>query len=212
MAKKIIKADDGRQTIDHIRQLAWTGQHAAAIDSATQALAAPKTRMRPAEQMSLLDLRAESYIAIGKLDLAMKDAKAMMKMGSKVAGLKVQALNRLALVQMRTGDLNGATKSAAAAVKTKHNNPALRAESLFRLAEAQLRTRQTEAAVETAQKAIALYQELGDDSGAGRAHWALALAYESNRADENAPRRADRVGIVPAGRRRIWHRQCLELR
>ncbi|MBL0345227.1 hypothetical protein [Candidatus Villigracilis affinis] len=186
MAKKIIKADDGRQTIDHIRQLAWTGQHAAAIDSATQALAAPKTRMRPAEQMSLLDLRAESYIAIGKLDLAMKDAKAMMKMGSKVAGLKVQALNRLALVQMRTGDLKAAVKTATAAVKTKHNNPALRAESLFRLAEAQLRTRQTEAAVETAQKAIALYQELGDDSGAGRAHWALALAYfNSNRADDS---------------------------
>ena len=31
--------------------------------------------------MDLLDLRARSYIAIGKLDLAMKDAKAMRKIG-----------------------------------------------------------------------------------------------------------------------------------
>jgi hypothetical protein len=74
--------------------------------------------------MSLLDLRAESYIAIGKLDLAMKDARTMGKISSKlkVAGLKVQALNRLALIQMRTGDLNGAVKSATAAVKASSGN------------------------------------------------------------------------------------------
>ncbi|MFM8427072.1 MAG: hypothetical protein ACKOBL_18060, partial [Chloroflexota bacterium] len=78
-------------TLERIRQLAWTGQHAAAIDSATGALSAPKTRMRPAEQMSLLDLRAESYIALGNLDLAMKDAKAMKTLGT-TAVLKTQAL------------------------------------------------------------------------------------------------------------------------
>ncbi len=172
--------------LSSIRQLAWTGQHAHAIDLATQALSAPK--IKPAMQMDLLDLRAESYIAIGKLDLALKDAKAMMKMSSKlqVAGLKVQALNRLTLVQMRTGDLKAAVKNATTAVKTKHNNPALRAESLFRLAEAQFRTRQSEAATETAQKATALYQELGDLSGAGRAHWSLANAFfDMNHAEES---------------------------
>ena len=67
------------QTVEHVRQLAWTGQHALAIDSATQALATPK--IKPAEQMDLLDLRAESYIAIGKLDLAMKDAKVQRNHG-----------------------------------------------------------------------------------------------------------------------------------
>jgi|GEM_PF-5790398 len=40
----------GSQLIEHIRQLAWTGQHAAAIDSATRALASPK--IKPTEQMS----------------------------------------------------------------------------------------------------------------------------------------------------------------
>jgi tetratricopeptide (TPR) repeat protein len=132
--------------------------------------------------MSLLDLRAESYNAIGKLDLAAKDAKAMKKLGT-TAALKAQALNRLALVQMRTGDLKAAVKSATAAVKASANrqssivNRQLRAESLFRLAEAQVRYGQNEAAIENAQKAIALYQELGDLSGAGRAYWALSLGY-----------------------------------
>ncbi|MBL8103483.1 MAG: GAF domain-containing protein, partial [Anaerolineales bacterium] len=156
MAKKTAKKISGQplsssdQVIEQVRQLAWTGQHAAAIDSATQALSAPK--IKPTHQMDLLDLRSESYIAIGKLDLAMKDAKAMGKIGrtSKVKGLKVQALNRLALVQMRTGDLKAALKSSNMAVKTKHNSAALRAESLFRLSEAQYLTRQKEATLENA--------------------------------------------------------------
>ncbi|MFN8411428.1 MAG: hypothetical protein U0Z26_03470 [Anaerolineales bacterium] len=130
-----------------------------------------------------MDLRAESYIAIGKLDLAMKDAKAMGKIAKSVGAgssrptLRVQALNRLALVQMRTGDLKGALKSATTAVRAKHASPQLRAKSLYRLSEAQIRAGQSEAGVETAQKAIDLYQELGDLSGAGRAHWALSFGY-----------------------------------
>src|SRR6185503_7185339 len=108
---------------------------------------------------------------------------------AKTATLKAQALNRLALVQMRTGDLKAAAKSATAAVKTKHNLPALRAESLFRLSEAQFRTRQGEAALETAQKAIALFQEQGDLAGAGRAHWSLASALNQVH-PENARRAA----------------------
>ena len=41
MTKKRIEAAKNNDTmIEHIRQLAWTGQHTAAIDSATQALAA----------------------------------------------------------------------------------------------------------------------------------------------------------------------------
>ena len=188
--------------LTHIRQLAWTGQHAAAIDSATEALST--SDWQSDVRMSLLDLRAESYIAQGKLDLAMKDAKAMGKIGrtSKVAGLKVQALNRLALVQMRTGDLKGAVKSATSAVGARFPRPgrgdpaptALRAESLFRLAEAQWRARQLDAALETAQKTIHAYQELGDASGTGRAYWVLSgIFFRSARAEES--RRAAQTAL-----------------
>ena len=198
------------QSIEHVRQLAWAGQHAAAINSATKAL--DRSRLKRDVERSLLDLRAESYIAIGKLDLAMKDAKAMGKIAkgdtrssntriSKPdSRLLVQSLNRLALVQMRTGDLKAAVKSATSAVKASANqkskivNRQLHAESLFRLAEAQLRTRKSEAAVETAQKTIALYQELGDFSGMGRAYWLLANAFfNMNRAEES--RRAAQTAL-----------------
>src|SRR6185369_10105726 len=78
------------QLVEQLRELAWTGQHAPAINLATQALSTPK--IKPAVQMDLLDLRVESYIAQGKLDLAAKDAKAMGKL-AKTAALKAQALN-----------------------------------------------------------------------------------------------------------------------
>jgi len=184
--------------------LAWAGQHAQAIELVSQNLS--KFNLDAQTQMDLLDLRAESYIAQGNLDLAAADSDAMMEIAkggglgirnqelgitaqplipnSQLPALHAQALNRLVLVQMRTGDLNGAVISATAAVKagsgnrqSKIENRQLHAESLFRLAEAQFRAGQNEAAVETAQKAIALYQELGDLSGAGRAYWALSIGY-----------------------------------
>ena len=67
-------------TVARVRELAWGGQHARAIEMATQALAAPK--LQPAERMHLLDLRAESYSAQGKLDLAAEDAAAMLKLAN----------------------------------------------------------------------------------------------------------------------------------
>jgi len=89
------------QTIARVRELAWTGQHAHAIELASQSMSDWQSDLRPAEQMDLLDLRAESYIAQGKLDLAAKDAKTMGKLAksgqkSKVASLQAQALNRQA--------------------------------------------------------------------------------------------------------------------
>ncbi|MFM8876373.1 MAG: hypothetical protein ACKOGC_09910 [Anaerolineae bacterium] len=173
----------GSHLIEHIRQLAWTGQHAAAIDSATQALENMEAgSSRPVRgqgdpaptQMSLLDLRSESYIAQGNLDLAMQDAKAMMKLAkanqkSSIENRKLNALalNRLALVQMRTGDLKGAIKSATAAVKTvgagsphprkgRDDLAPTHALAHFRLAEAQFRTQKNQAAIENGQKAIDL--------------------------------------------------------
>jgi murein endopeptidase len=63
------------EIIARVHELAWSGQHAQAIELAAQALTVEK--ILPAEQMDLLDLRAESYIALGKLDLAAEDAAAM---------------------------------------------------------------------------------------------------------------------------------------
>jgi tetratricopeptide (TPR) repeat protein len=154
-------------------------------------LAAPKIKL--AAQMDLLDLRAESYIAQGKLDLAAKDAKAMIRLSNDAERptFNAQALNRLALVQMRMGELKASVKTATSALKNAQQSKQkpLIALALFRLSEAQFRTRQGEAALETAQKAIALFQEQGDLAGAGRAHWSLASALNQVH-PENARRAA----------------------
>ncbi len=63
-------------TATQVGDLAWAGQHAKAIELATHALAAP--RLRVADQLDLLDLRAESYVAQSDLDRAGADADAML--------------------------------------------------------------------------------------------------------------------------------------
>ena len=103
------KKNGGQQTgisdqiIAKIRELAWTGQHTQAIELASETLGRGD---RPvASTMDLLDLRAESYIAVGKLDLASKDAKAMMKLAkggdrkSKVEGRGVKTDGRNSSLQ-----------------------------------------------------------------------------------------------------------------
>ena len=169
------------EIVVRVRELAWAGQHEKAIELASQAL--DGTGLEAELHIDLLDLRAESYIARGRLDLAEKDAQAIEKLAqiSQIQGLMAQAFNRLALVQMRIGDLDGALNSASAAVSANHTSPTLRAESYFRLAEAQFRIQKNDAAIENGQKAVDLYLAHGDLSGAGRAYWALANAYEQTR-------------------------------
>jgi PAS domain S-box-containing protein len=200
--KVAIMKTQPNESVTRVHDLAWTGQHTQAIEIATKALAAKK--IKPAMQMDLLDLRAESYIAQGKMDLAAKDASAMVKLSnainqktkSKNLKLAAQALNRKALVQMRQGSLEAALKIATAAVKTarKTKHQHLLAECLFRLSEVQFRTQHSKAASETAQKAAALFQELGDASGAGRAHWSISSAFSLLSRTEDA-RRASQTAL-----------------
>ena len=187
--KPELKTSDQPKNPDNVarvRELAWSGQHARAIELATQALAVEK--IQPAEQMNLLDLRSESYIAQGKLDMAAQDAAAMLTLanpGNQKSKIKnhqliAQALNRKALEQMRQGDLPGAVETASAAVQAARSVEAdglLLGASLFRLSEAQWRVGQIEASIPTAQEALPLFQAAGDLSGAGRLYWSLAAAH-----------------------------------
>src|SRR6266568_4725844 len=78
-------------TAERVRDLAWAGQHAQAIELATEALAA--IGLSTQSRLDLLDLRAESYVALGKLDLAAEDAAAMLEVAAagKSPALKTQA-------------------------------------------------------------------------------------------------------------------------
>src|SRR5207253_10331152 len=89
-------------TAGQVGDLAWAGAHAQAIELATTALATPGLGV--ASRLDLLDLRAESWIASGKLDRAAQDAATMVELAdrAKTAAFKAQARDRLALAQMRS--------------------------------------------------------------------------------------------------------------
>ena len=202
------RADKPAPTAEQARDMAWAGQHAQAIELATEALAA--IGLSTQSRLDLLDLRAESYVALGKLDLAAGDAAAMLELANreKSPALKTQALSRKAIVQMRLGELKSAVKTAIAATKAARQSrqKPLLAASLLILGEVYGRSGNYEAGRKTAQQAIELFEASGDLSGAGRAHWVTAMAWhqlgrfkESGAAAEKAlelcSRAGDRYGI-----------------
>ena len=165
-------------TAQRVADLAWTGQHAPAVELATSALA--KADLTVADRLDLLDLRAESYIAQGDLERAAADADAMLGLANtaKKSALKAQAQNRLALMQIRKDEFKAAVATATAALKAARQSKQtpLVAMSLFRLAEAQFREKSSEKALQNAGKAAELFRSLGQPVGQGRASWAVAAA------------------------------------
>ncbi|MCB0103438.1 MAG: GAF domain-containing protein [Anaerolineales bacterium] len=161
--------------LEQVQSLAWNGKHAKAITLATQELDKPD--LSNETRINLLDLRAESYIAQGKFDLSSDDADAMEKIAD-TDSLSVQAFNRKALVQMRLGNLKLALKLSNEALKIaqRTNQKTLIGISLLRIGEAQVRLKLSQKSVETAQKAIYIFNELGDISNEGRAYWVSSYA------------------------------------
>ena len=178
------------QALAAARDLAWTGQHAQAIECCGHALAA--RQITPAQRMDLLDLRAESLIAEGRFADAAHDAAAMLSLARahKQSALEVRALNRHALVLMRRGQIKPALDVAtrAVALARKARNGALLAHSLLCLGEAQFRATQNNAAIASGKNAARLFEAAGDTLGVGRAHWVVAFAH--SRLAQGAPSRA----------------------
>ena len=155
-----------------IVDLAWAGQHEHAIAAATAALA--HKSVETDERMTLLDLRSESYIAVGDLKRAAADAQSMKALAKREAGvaLLARALCREAFVQSRLGDQHAAIATAAAALKAarRSRQPQLEALSLWRLAGAQIAGRiDPGAAVANAKRAADVFASLGDTIQQGRA-------------------------------------------
>jgi GAF domain-containing protein/CheY-like chemotaxis protein/tetratricopeptide (TPR) repeat protein len=164
---------------ERVRELAWAGQHAAAIDLATTALA--MAGLPVAVQLTLLDLRAESFIAQGKLERAAADAASMHALAAANAGrpaMVAQALCTRVMVQMRASETDAAVKSAKAALKASRvaKHPPLEALALLRLAESQFRVNHAEQAMANSARAIERFEALRDIRNKGRALWARGIA------------------------------------
>src|SRR5215207_5406383 len=115
--RKTIKIDHS-QIISRVRELAWTGQHAQAIDLASQELSKADWQSAP-RQMDLLDLRAESYIAQLNFDAAEKDVKQMERLAKVIdkPAWKAQALIRKAQLRAWQGKEDDRKRAATSALK-----------------------------------------------------------------------------------------------
>ena len=155
--------------------LAWAGRHEPAITLATERLAAHG--LTPVQRIELLDLRAESRMAMGDFALAAEDAQQMLAL-ARTPALRAQAQCRLAYVQTRRGALAAAVDTArqAQADAQKARKPWLEALALLRLSEALWRAEDDAAGLAAAEDAAARFGRLGDAMWQGRALWSQAVA------------------------------------
>jgi signal transduction histidine kinase/CheY-like chemotaxis protein/tetratricopeptide (TPR) repeat protein len=178
-SRKASGAAEPASVIAIAREWAWTGQHERAIDACSAALSA--IGLSAPDRLALLDLRAESHVALGHLDRAGADAQAMRDIAAAANSPSCAAIahNRTALVEMRRGDLEHAVASAKRALSAAKasRNARLVGESLLRLGEAQSRSRDAKSATKTGLEAARLFKKLGDDANAGRALWVVANGY-----------------------------------
>jgi len=72
----------GDPIISRVRELAWEGKHEQAIKLATEALNA--SGLKPGQHMDLLDLRAESYLALLNIEAAEKDVSQMERLAKAI--------------------------------------------------------------------------------------------------------------------------------
>ncbi len=187
-----------------IADLAWAGQHERAIAAATDAL--KRKTLVADERMSLLDLRAESYIAVGDLKRAAADARAMKALARREGSAALKARERCCktLVLVRQGEMRAAIASATTALQAarKSRRPELEALSLWRLAAAQIGGRiDLDAALRNAARAVDAFAALGDTVQQGRAlqtkgsvYWTLDQNLKSAQCSAEALALARRCG------------------
>ncbi len=180
-----------------VAALAWAGRQAEVVAAADAALAAAGTGAT--ERFELLELRAESLVALGDLARADADAEALKALARRErnVAMTARAQHCAALVQMRAGDAAAALKTARRALAAARRSGVrrLEAQALARLAEAQVRQHtlaSSREALATARRAVARAEALGDKILQGRALWCLQAACNNlGRATE-----ADIEGVV----------------
>ena len=162
-----------------VQELERTGQHAAAIDLASQKLSSESdVDLR----MTLLGLRCDSYIALGKFGLAEADANAMRELADPSdPELEIRALKHQASVMLVKGELVEAAQTAGQAVAQaralKPPNPYLLAQCLYMLGDCHKNSGNYENAIVAAKEAIPLFEATGSVKETGRTHWLMAPSY-----------------------------------
>jgi tetratricopeptide (TPR) repeat protein len=181
------------EAIANARDLARAGQHAQAVDIVSKAL--PHVKSDADASLALLEMRAESLTALGEVDRALTDAKAMLAIAewSAQPNLQAQALNCLSRVQLSSGGIVAAVTTAGQALQAarRSRTKPLIATCLLNLACAQTRMRQSTSGVENASIAARHFAALGDEMRRGRALWVIACAQDDLGHKKDSERAAD---------------------
>ena len=185
------RSDTGRwqslsddRIISRVRELAWAGQHSKAIELATEALG--RLGLKPDVEMSLLDLRSESYLSQLKYELAEKDVRQMERLAkaAKQPALKAQALNQKAHLRAWQDKEEETRRTATSALKFARQSKQkyLEAEALFWLAWYS----PNDVSIRLAQQAAGLFLSVDHPSRAGLALNLVASSYVSLGRNEEA--------------------------
>jgi GAF domain-containing protein/CheY-like chemotaxis protein/tetratricopeptide (TPR) repeat protein len=169
-----------------VASLAAAGRHGQAVDAATSAMEGASVALC----IDLLDLRAESRIALGSVGLAKEDADRMLALtrGGRRPALLARALKRAALVEVRSGRARDGIKTAGDALEAarRAKDPALEAACLLVLGEAQFRLRDNERGARSCMAAARAFKRLRLWKQYGRAMWGVSAARSAQgRGDES---------------------------
>jgi len=152
--------------LEELADLAWSGQHQRLIDASAGWRAEGR----------VLELRVESFIALGDLAAAADAAQALARFAARRPAWQLRARLAQGLVQMRRGDLLGAIATAEAALAGTGADSLGRAYALALLAEAQCRCqREPELALGRVREAAALFAAAGKAVPQGRCGYVESL-------------------------------------
>ncbi len=163
---------------DAVARLAQTGRHAAAIETASAAL--DRRRLGTRERLCLLDLRANSLLALGQFEAATADAESMLELAraSRQQAHLAQALVRRSTLETRAGRSRDALDTArdALAAARAANDPRIEVDTLIRWADASMRMREARPSLVAAQEAARSAASLGLAEQEGRAWWCVSAS------------------------------------
>ena len=152
--------------LEELTDLAWSGQHQRLIDSSAAWLGHGR----------VLELRVESFIALGQLAAAAEAAQALSRLARRQAAWRLRARIAEGLVQMRRGELVAAIATAEAALAAAGDDPLDRAHALGLLAEARCRSqREPAVALGQVREAAALFAAAGRPVPQGRCGYVESL-------------------------------------
>ncbi len=167
----------GNAPAAEVAALAAQGRHREAIDAATAGLSKAG---RNAERIDLLDLRAESRIALGEVIEASQDAGAMLAAAraARKPALVAQALSRRTLVEIRAGRPRDAVSTGRDALQAaeRSGDAFCKAMAMLRLGEAEFRSGNASAGHRLSAQAAREFKALANTRYEGHAHWGCSAS------------------------------------